>query len=560
LKPLKALNTISRIEGFYLIINAMFKKYFFGIICIFILTKCAQVVAPTGGKKDIIPPNLIESIPPNRTLNFKDNKISLFFDEYVIIDNITQKLIITPEADNPYSFKQKGTSVELNFKKNFEDSTTYTLNFGDAIKDYAEKNPAKNLKLVFSTGGSLDSGRVYGTVKDIRTNKPIFDALVGLYNISDTLNIVKQKPFYFSRTDSSGHFTIENAQIRDYKIYAIDDKNRNLLYNAKDERIGFLSKPVNAGSDSLNYTLRLFLSDNTPFRVQRTLPKVNNYTVVFNKGVDKVEVEFMNKDTIPYIVENNSQLKFFNVQPHPDTTYVRMTVTDSLGTIAQDTIKVTFQQQRGKERQRDPFTMTSLPQHNKPLAKVFEYELQLNKPVSFIDDKKIQLITDSLTREPLSNFKWSWNKFRNQIKISATSAFKDSIKWDFPKGSFISVEGDTLANMMIKHPVLNEDSYGILRGAVTNADSSSHFIIELLDQEYKIVQSLYTSPYTFRHIPQGNYFLRLILDANNNKRWDTGLPVENLQPEKVIYFPDKLLIKANFEINDTNFDLSTLRD
>ena len=72
-----------------------------------------------------------------------------FFDEYVVVDNINQKLIITPEADNPYSYKQNGKSVELNFKKKFEDSTTYTFNFGDAIKDFAEKNPAKNLKAGF---------------------------------------------------------------------------------------------------------------------------------------------------------------------------------------------------------------------------------------------------------------------------------------------------------------------------------------------------------------------------------------------------------------------------
>jgi len=538
----------------------MLKKFFLPVACLFLLSKCAQVVPPTGGKKDILPPNLLSSDPPNRTLNFTGNKISLFFDEYVIIDNITQKLIITPEADNPYSFKQKGTSVELNFKKKFQDSTTYTLNFGDAIKDYAEKNPAKNLKLVFSTGAALDSGRIYGTVKDLRANKPIFDALVGLYNISDTLNIVKQKPFYFSRTDSSGRFTIENVQIKDYKLFAIDDKNRNLLYNSKDERIGFLSKPVNAGSDSLNYSVSLFLSDNTPFRVQRTIPKVNNYTVVFNKGIEKVDVHFMNKDTIPYVVENNQQLKFFNIQPHPDTTYIRMTATDSLGISAVDTIKVTFQQQRGKDRQKDPFTMNSIPAQNKALTKNFNYELNLSKPVSFIDDKKIQIISDSVTKEPLSNFKWSWNKYHNQIKFTAKTTPKDSIKLEFPKGSFISIEGDTLAKMTIKHPVLKEEDYGLLRGSILNADSSTHFIVELIDQEYKILESMYSSPYTFRNIPQGNYFLRLIMDANNNKRWDTGLPAENRQPERIIYFPEKILIKANFEINDTNFDLSTLKN
>ena len=536
----------------------MLKKYLLAFVCLIIFAKCAQQVAPTGGKKDIIPPNLLSSDPPNRTINFKGNKITLFFDEYVIIDNITQKLIITPEADNPYSFKQKGESVELNFKKKFVDSTTYTLNFGDAIKDYAEKNPAKNLKLVFSTGGSLDSGRIYGTIKDLRSNKPMFDALVGLYNISDTLNIAKQKPFYFSRTDSSGRFSIENTQIRSYKLIAMDDKNRNMLYNTKDERVGFIDKPVNAGSDSLNYSLGLFLSDNTAFRVQRTIPKVNNYTVVFNKGIETADVTFMNKDTLPYILENNQQLKFFNVQPHPDTTFIRMTITDSLGVSAQDTIKISFQQQRGKDRQKDPFGMNTLPAQNKPLSRNFVYELQWNKPVSFLDAKKIQLISDSLTKEPIGNLNLSWNKYHNNLKITGKSTAKDTIKWDFPKGSIISVEGDTLAKMLIKHPVLNEDEFGVLSGSVLHADTSA-FIVELVDEQYKVFQSLYSSPYTFRHIPQGNYFLRIILDDNRNRRWDTGNIIKNRQPEKILYYPQKILIKANFEINDTNLDLSTLR-
>jgi hypothetical protein len=537
----------------------MLKKYLPAVLCLIFFAKCAQQVAPTGGKKDIIPPTLLSSDPPNRTTNFQGNRISLFFDEYVVIDNITQKLIITPEADNPYSFKQKGTSVELNFKKTFVDSTTYTLNFGDAIKDYAEKNPAKNLKLVFSTGSTLDSGRVYGTIKDLRSNKPIFDALVGLYNDSDTLNIAKQKPFYFSRTDSSGRFSIENTQTRKFKLIAMDDKNRNMLYNTKDERVGFIGTPIDAGSDSTNYSLGLFLSDNTPFRVQRTLPKVNNYTVVFNKGIEKTEVVFMNKDTIPYIMENNLQMKFFNIQPHPDTTLIRLLVTDSLGVTAEDTLKITFLQQRGKERQKDPFNMVPTPGQNKPLAKSFSYELQWSKPVSFLDDKNIQLISDSLTREPLSNMKWSWNKYHNQVKITGKSTASDSIKWEFPKGSVISIEGDTLARMMIKHPVLNEDEFGLLAGSVLNADSSN-FIVELVDEQYKIFESLYTTPYVFRRIPQGNYFLRIILDDNKNRRWDTGMVSKNLQPEKIFYYPQKILIKANFEINDTNLDLSTLKE
>jgi hypothetical protein len=531
----------------------MLKTIGFAIVCLLIFGRCAQQVSPTGGKKDTIAPTLVQSIPLNKTLNFKDNSVELFFDEYVILDNITQKLIITPAVENPYTFKLNGLSVVLNFKKKFADSTTYTLNFGDAIKDFAERNPAKNLKLVFSTGTSLDSGRVDGTIKDVRTNKPVFDALVGLYNVSDTLNVAKQKPFYFSRTDSSGRFTIENVQTKSYKLIAMDDKNRNMLYNTKDERVGFIDKPVNAVTDSINYNIDIFQSDITPLKVQRTIPKVNNYTVVFNKAIDQVKVKFSNKDSLPYILENGLQIKFFNVQPHADTTLVKLTVLDSLGAFTElpDT-KIAFQTQRGKDRQRDPLTMASFPESNKPLTANFTYRLTLNKPIQTLNDKSITLISDSLSHETLSAFPYTWNASRNILTITAKSFAKDSIKWDFPKGSIVSVEGDTLPRLLIRHPLLNEENFGLLNGSVTNADTSTHFIVELVDEQYKVFESLYTSPYTFRHIPQGKYYLRLILDKNRNRRWDSGDVSTARQPERIIYLPEKMLIKSNFELNDIN--------
>ncbi|CAG5010443.1 hypothetical protein DYBT9275_04717 [Dyadobacter sp. CECT 9275] len=526
----------------------------FAILSLIIFGRCAQTVTPTGGKKDSIAPVLIQSIPVSKTLNFKGDRIELFFDEYVVIDNINQKLVITPEADNPYSYKLNGESVVLNFKKKFKDSTTYTLNFGDAIKDFAEKNPAKNLKIVFSTGASLDSGRVYGTLRDVKTSKPLFDALVGLYNISDTLNIAKQKPYYFSRTDSSGRFSIENVQIRKYRLIAIEDKNRNMLYNAKDERVGFLNDSISAASDSVSYSINMALSDVTPMKIQRTIPKVNNYTVVFNKGVEKANVSFTTPDTLPYILEN-SQLKFFNLQPHSDTVQVKLVVTDSLGTDSTFNQKISFMPQRGKERQRDPFSMTVRPEQNKPLSNNFSYFLQFSKPVALLDTNSITLISDSLTRKPLKEIPHEWNKFHNQLTISGKATSKDTIKWEFPKGSIISVEGDTLVKMLMKHPLLNEEDYGKLTGTVLNIDSSMHVIVELVDEQFKVLKTSYTYPYKFEYIPEGRYYLRVTLDRNNNKRWDSGRFDEGKQPETILYLPDKMLIKSNFELNDINISV-----
>ena len=196
-----------------------------------------------------------------------------------------------------------------------------------------------------------------------------------------------------------------------------------------------------------------------------------------------------------------------------------------------------------------------MPEGNKPLTNTFTYTLELSKPVQFLDDSKISLITDSLTHEPLSAFKYTWNPTRTELKIEAKSFAKDTIKWDFPKGSMISVEGDTLTKTLFRHPVLNEENYGQIKGSLVNADTAMRYIIELVDEQFRLIETQYTFPYTFVRIPQGKYFLRVIMDANRNRRWDTGELDKDKQPEAIYYLPDKIILKANFELNDVNVTL-----
>lgn len=534
------------------------KKYiqllFFGLLGMLGLMRCAQQVAPTGGKKDTLAPKLISSNPLNKTRNFKGKEIELFFDEYVIVDNIQQKLIITPETENPYNFKQKGTSIVLTFKKDFADSTTYTFNFGDGIKDFAERNPAQNLKLVFSTGATIDSARVYGTISDLRSNKPIFDALVGLYQVKDTINPEKQKPYYFSRTDSSGHFAIENVQVARYRLIATDDKNRNQLYNTKDERIAFLDSAIRVGADSVAYDLELYLSDATVPRVQRTSPKVNDYTVVFNKGIDSVNVQFLRDDSLSYLLESPTQLKFFKATSTADTTLAIITAIDSLGQVLEQQQKIAFLTQRGKERQLDPLTARTTPDRGQPLPRDFTYTFTFSKPIATLALQRIQLQNDSLTKQPLADLKWQWNRYHNQLTVAGQASARDTIKWIITPGAIISVEGDSLPAVTYKHPVLKEEDYGILRGTIT-ADTATRFILELINEEYKVVQAAYASPYTFTRVPPGKYQLRIIVDRNNNRRWDTGSFNKRQQPEPIYYFPDPIQVKSNFEFDDNNFTI-----
>ncbi len=521
-----------------------------------VLYQCAQVVAPTGGKKDEIPPKLVTSIPENKATNFKENIISLTFDEYVAVDNLMQKLIITPETDNTYTPQVKNQTVILKFRKPFNDSTTYTFNFSDGIKDLAERNPAQNLKLVFSTSTAIDSGRVYGTLKDIRTNKAVFDALVGLYKLSDTLNPEKIKPYYFARTDSSGRFELENTQIASYSLIAITDKNKNLLYNPKEESIAFLDSVLHVTSDTSHYQLSLFHSDITPLKVQRTIPKVNDYTLVFNKGLEKAEISFPEDKQLYYQLESPTQLKIYNIPVQSDTVKATVSVRDSLGYTNEFEQKIMFLPQRGKERQTTPFTVKSDLPANTPVEPKVKLTLTFNKPVLKADSSMITVTADSAQQIKAEQIHTTWSDRKTRLDIEAVTKAKDSIIVRIEKGAMLSIEGDTLAQTVYKHPIIDPSDFGIIRGTVQNPENLP-FLIELLDKEFKtVVRTADKSPFTFKNIKPDTYRLRLIIDANKNGKWDTGNYSRKIQPEKIVVYPAEMVIKANFEYEDQYFNLS----
>jgi Bacterial Ig-like domain len=105
------------------------------------LFSCASVRSPTGGDKDEMPPILITSVPLNYSTSFNQRKITLFFNEEIQINNIQKELTITPKTTIPYTATPKGKKLTIEFERNLEPNTTYTLNFRKAIGDLNENNP-----------------------------------------------------------------------------------------------------------------------------------------------------------------------------------------------------------------------------------------------------------------------------------------------------------------------------------------------------------------------------------------------------------------------------------
>ncbi len=518
------------------------------VLMSYLLNGCAQQSSPTGGPKDVKPPELVSTLPKNQTTNFAGNRIAVEFDEYVSVDNINQQLLITPALEGTYTTRIQPKGVVLVLQKPLQPNTTYSFNFRQTFKDVTERNPARNVKVVFSTGPVIDSLLMQGKVTNLLTDQPVFDTTVGLYPMSDTLLFSKVKPYYFSRTDSAGNYRLENLRAGNYRLAAFTDGNNNLLYDASKERIGFEETPLLFTSSLGGRNLKMAFVDRSPNRVLTTRPTANYYTIIYNKGVKQVRVRFDTPaDSLPYLMTDEKNLRFFNVKNATDTIRATIEATDSLDLVFQHQQKIKFRP-RGKKEEgvREAFEVRTQPADREEVVSPLVYKIRFNKPIRSYALDNIRIEGDTINRASLTEKNVTWNAYRNEITIETPFRGTKNVRVIIPKGAFLSIEQDSNRVIQTFHPLRDPDNYGIIRGRILG--TTTHFIVELLNPEYKVVQSvLDQADYEFRFLKPGTYFVRVIVDQNGNGRWDPGDPTKFIQPERIIFLPQKIPIRVNFE-------------
>ena len=204
-----------------------------------ILCSCAKMGQPDGGWYDETPPAIVRTSPADQGVNIKAKKINIYFNEYIQVDNPTEKVVISPPQIEQAEIKPSGKKIEVELKDSLKPNTTYTIDFSDAISDNNENNPLGNYTFTFSTGDHIDTMQVAGYVLNAENLEPIKGILVGLYNnLSDTI-FTKEPMLRVSRTDSRGHFVIKGVAPGDYRIYALQDADNNYYFNQKSEQLAF---------------------------------------------------------------------------------------------------------------------------------------------------------------------------------------------------------------------------------------------------------------------------------------------------------------------------------
>jgi uncharacterized protein (DUF2141 family) len=205
---------------------------------------CAKINSPSGGPRDREIPVITESDPLNGTVNFRGEEISISFNEYVVLDKISEKFMVSPPMKLKPRVFTRGKDVRIQFDEAMRDSTTYTFYFQDAIRDLNEGNAINNFQFVVSTGPVIDSLSVTGNVAGSVNLDPPENTLMLLYSQMADSFVVKHLPDYITRAELNGEFRIDNVRPGQYRLYALKDADNSKNYNNRDEEFGFYPEPV----------------------------------------------------------------------------------------------------------------------------------------------------------------------------------------------------------------------------------------------------------------------------------------------------------------------------
>jgi hypothetical protein len=280
---------------------------------------CAQIGAISGGTKDTIPPTLLSASPKLLSTNFSGNKINFTFDEYIDELQVQSNVLVSPYPKQNPEFKTKLKTISVKLKDSLLPNTTYSINFGEAIRDVNEGNVLKDFTYVFSTGSTIDSLTLSGNVTLAETGKTDTTMIVMLYRNAVDSTVEKFKPTYIAFVKADGSFTFHHLPPGNFNIYALKDGDGGKTYNSKTELFAFTDKPVIAGDTTVPIMLYAYAEEKAA-KPYTALPKAK--TAAQKKLRYNLSAATQKQD-----LRENLVLEFNNAIKTLDTTKIRLTDT-----------------------------------------------------------------------------------------------------------------------------------------------------------------------------------------------------------------------------------------
>lgn len=570
-----------------------------GCLSFLFFYSCANIASPNGGPYDEMPPKVVSSTPiPNQT-NFKGNKIEILFDELIQVDQPTENVIITPPQLVMPVIRSVGRKVTVELKDSLKENTTYTIDFTNSIADNNEKNVLQNFSFAFSTGDVIDTLAVSGVLLNMENLEPMPGIVVGLHNNLEDSAFVKTPFLRTTKTNDRGQFTIRNIAEGTYRIYALNDANRDFKFDQPGEEIAFgdstlmptfefTTRQDTLWKDTLTidtvltvpYTrflpddIRLFLfkEDFERQYLQKTeRPAEQLGVLTFNAPVDTVPVpvplDFTPADSAWYFLqtrEGNRVINYWITDPNliqKDTLTFELTYpkSDSLNVLRAQTDTIQFLMRRRPNDKKKPKDGEEAPEllgmnvYAPSTMDVFDtLHVEFTEPV-------LNLSKDYFLLEQKVDTVWTAVDFDFFPDTTNTLAFFIRRKWNYAEEYHLAVDSAVIESVYGKwnspftgtFKIKKEEEYGNLYINIEGLDKPA--FVELLNGSDAPVRK---SPVKdggalFMDLKPEKYYARLVVDENENGKWDTGNYAEKRQPEQVYYSPKLYEIMQNWNVEET---------
>lgn len=572
-------------------------------------TSCANPGMPVGGDKDTIAPVVLKTLPAMDAVNFKGKAVNITFDEFILSTDVGEALVVSPPMKKKPLIRTKSKTLIVDFNNQLKPNTSYSLDFKNSIADNNEKNPLENFRMAFSTGSVLDSLMLGGYVRMAENMEPMKDVTVLLHR-NDSLKAFHDSiPDYIARTDSAGFFQLTNLAAGAYRMYALLDADNSLTFNSTDELVAFsdslvipemplvpdstLLKHMAQQTDSLqpapkqadkviqpelvpHYLLLFQEPSYKQFLEASKRERANLCTFIFDESLtDSFRLNLLAPQARPDwgLLEFSPKRDTLNVWVRDtalsqvDTLKLTLSyeVLDSLQqmVLQTDTVDMYFAKPEVKEKRKkkdDEKEVKKTPNfsfrgNGKEDFNVYsKFLLEVPEPLESFDYTKIHLSqkVDTL---------WENREFVVEPDSSNLRRYRILHRWDFEEEYQIEIDSaaaiciSTFPSSPFKQrlKVKEEGFYAKIILSISKLYGPSFVqLLKNTDKEEVVQQIAIEKDGTieFPYLAPDKFKIRLIIDPNQNGKWDTGSIAEGLQPERVVYYPKILKTRSNFQIEE----------
>lgn len=574
----------------------------FVVAAALLLAACASIGRPEGGPRDMTPPVVVSSTPAPGSVNVSNGRIDIVFDENITLDDPMNKIVVSPPQKKQAQISSNGRRVRITLRDTLRDSTTYTVDLADAVRDLNEGNILDGLAIDFSTGPSIDTLMISGIVFEGRTLEPAQGMIVGVYSTPVADTALTTLPMdRITKTNALGRFTIRNLKPGSYRVFAINDLNHDFHWD-RSEDIAFLDRDISpstmavevtdtftdaAGNDSLvtrpatrflpdDILLTWFNENYKPlYLVKHERPDARRLTLEMSTHSDSLpQLTLLNTVRAGARLDREAVL-----QSSPgldsltywlrDTTLIgsdtlkiaaRYLHTDTLDNITFTTDTLTFALRQPKKKKKRDEETDSVPKlefvnigisSRQPQDLNIPLLFETSAPTASIDSAgfRIEVLVDSVWMPVAARIPSPPDSLQ-PMRLLTEMTWKPKTKYR------VTIDSLAVTDIYGNHnrPFVQEvsthaiEDYAALFFNIGDLGPDSA-IVELLSSDKPVrLEPVRNGVATFEYVTPGAYYARLFIDRNQNGRWDTGSVADTVQPEDVFYVSKKLNLKKNWDV------------